>query len=62
MAPTSREAAAAVSLPSELDERIAALESHQECGEDFDPASLCWLFLLGVAIPAALLLIGWRLG
>jgi hypothetical protein len=47
------------SLPEELEQRISRLESGRECGEDFDPVSLCWLFVLGVLIPAGLLLIGW---
>jgi hypothetical protein len=43
----------------ELEHRISRLESGRECGEDFDPVSLCWLFVLGVLIPVGLLLIGW---
>ena len=46
-------------LPAELDERLRALETPDECGEDFDFASFCWLFALGVVIPAGLLMIGW---
>ena len=46
-------------LPEELEQRISRLESGGECGEDFDPVSLCWLFVLGVLIPVGLLLIGW---
>jgi len=30
------------SLPAELEHRISGLESGRECGDDFDPASLCW--------------------
>jgi hypothetical protein len=48
-------------LPAELEERIAALESGAECGEDFDRASLVWLLLLGVVMPVALLAAGWWL-
>lgn len=48
--------------PAELEERIAALESRAECGEDFDRTSLIWLLLLGVVIPAVLLAAGWWLG
>ncbi len=46
-------------LPAALELRLAALETGDQCGEDFDAASLLWLMLLGVALPAALLLIGW---
>jgi hypothetical protein len=46
-------------LPAELDQRIAALESGGQCGEDFDGASLRRLFVLGVLLPAGLLIIGW---
>jgi hypothetical protein len=46
-------------LPAELEHRISGLESGRECGDDFDPVSLCWLFVLGVLIPLGLLLIGW---
>ncbi len=46
-------------LPAALEKRLAALETGGQCGEDFDAASLLWLMLLGVALPAALLLIGW---
>ena len=46
-------------LPAELEQRISRLESGRECGDDFDPVSLCWLFALGVLIPVGLLLIGW---
>jgi hypothetical protein len=54
-----RDAVVPDSLPRELDERIAALESQRECGDDFDATSLCWLFFLGVLLPIILLLIGW---
>jgi hypothetical protein len=47
------------SLPPELEHRISGLESGRECGDDFDPVSLCWLLVLGVLVPAGLLLIGW---
>ena len=47
------------SLPEELEHRICGLESGRECGDDFDPVSLCWLLVLGILIPAVLLLIGW---
>jgi hypothetical protein len=46
---------------ADLEERIAALESPAECGEDFDRPSLGWLLLLGAVIPALLLAAGWWL-
>ena len=45
--------------PQELDDRIAALESGREAGEDFDARSWAWLIVLGILMPAALLLAGW---
>jgi hypothetical protein len=59
MQPTRSNAANSDSLPPELDQRIAELESRRECGDDFDVVSLCWLFFLGVVIPIVLLLVGW---
>ena len=50
---------AGASLPAELEHRIAELETGGQCGEDFDATSFFWLLLLGVVLPAALLLIGW---
>jgi hypothetical protein len=47
------------SLPAELEQRIAELETGGQCGEDFDSASLIWLLLLGIVLPAALLIAGW---
>jgi hypothetical protein len=55
----NRKAAVPDSVPLELQDRIAALEAHRECGDDFDFVSLCWLFALGVLIPIGLLLVGW---
>ncbi len=46
-------------LPAELERRIAALESGAETGADFDVASWVWMILLGVLLPALLLLWGW---
>jgi len=57
--PSPRGKTASPPLPEELEQRISRLESGGECGEDFDPVSLCWLFVLGVLIPVGLLLIGW---
>ena len=45
--------------PATLDERLAALESGRGLGEDFDERSWVWLVLLGVVVPALLLIIGW---
>jgi hypothetical protein len=45
--------------PPELEARIAALEHEAGQGLDFDAASWCWLLLLGVLLPAVLLLLGW---
>ena len=47
------------SLPAELEHRVSKLESGEECGEDFDGLSACWLVVLGIVIPAGLLLLGW---
>lgn len=45
--------------PAALEARLTALESGRETGEDFDLASLCWLALLGLVVPIALLAWGW---
>jgi hypothetical protein len=46
-------------LPAELEERIVALESQRETGDDFDARSWFWLIVLGVLTPVALLLLSW---
>ncbi|HUE09903.1 MAG TPA: hypothetical protein VMQ54_03145 [Steroidobacteraceae bacterium] len=46
-------------LPPELEARIAALEAAAPAA-DFDWASWFWMILLGIALPAILLIIGWR--
>ncbi len=46
-------------LPQELHDRISALETGREAGEDFDARSWVWLIALGVLMPAVLLLVGW---
>lgn len=56
---TTNGVASRASLPPELEHRIAELESAGQCGEDFDRVSFGWLLLLGIVLPAALLLIGW---
>jgi len=45
-------------LPPELEARIAAFESTAPTS-DFDGASWFWMILLGIAIPLALLAVGW---
>jgi hypothetical protein len=45
-------------LPPELEARIAAFESAAPTS-DFDGASWFWMILLGIAIPLALLVVGW---
>ena len=47
-------------LPEELEARIAALE-RADAREDFDRTSWVWMLLFGVALPAALAFLGWRL-
>jgi hypothetical protein len=56
---TDGRGSADASLPAELEHRIAELEAGGQCGEDFDSTSFFWLLLLGVVLPAVLLLIGW---
>jgi hypothetical protein len=46
--------------PATLEQRLAALESGQETGEDFDSLSWFWMILLGIVIPVVLLFVGWR--
>jgi hypothetical protein len=46
-------------FPAELEERIVALESEREVGDDFDARSWFWLILLGVITPVALLVMSW---
>jgi hypothetical protein len=55
-------ASAAPAAPADLEQRLAALERGHGCGEDFDRASWFWLVLLGVVIPALMLLAGWWFG
>ena len=43
----------------ELEQRLEALANGEQQGEDFDARSWAWLMLLGVILPAALILIGW---
>jgi hypothetical protein len=45
-------------LPPELEARIAAFENAPPTS-DFDRASWFWMILLGIAIPLALLVVGW---
>jgi hypothetical protein len=46
------------SLPPELEARIEEFERAAP-RPDFDAASWLWMMLLGIAIPLALLIIGW---
>jgi hypothetical protein len=45
--------------PATLEERLVALESGREMGEDFDFRSWVWMIVLGIVIPVVLLGIGW---
>jgi hypothetical protein len=47
-------------LAPELEARLATVEAHG-AHADFDRASWVWMVLLGVALPAVLLVIGWCL-
>lgn len=47
-------------LPPGLEERVTALEDPSRQGSDFDTLSWVWLILLGVVLPVALLVWGWR--
>jgi hypothetical protein len=49
---------ASAPLPPELEARIAAFEVGAP-RSDFDGASWFWMILLGVAMPAVLLALGW---
>jgi hypothetical protein len=49
----------APALPPELEARIAAFEKAAP-RTDFDLASWFWMIILGVAVPLALLIVGWR--
>jgi hypothetical protein len=46
-------------LEPELERRVRALEAGPDAGSDFDAASWFWMVLLGIALPAALLVWGW---
>ena len=58
--PRARSAPGSEQLPAELENRIAAIEAHS-ASADFDAASWAWMLLLGVALPAVLLVAGWVL-
>jgi hypothetical protein len=47
-------------LPAELARRIETLE-REEAVQDFDRRGWLWLILLGLVLPAALLILGWQL-
>ncbi|MDP9064517.1 MAG: hypothetical protein M3O06_01480 [Pseudomonadota bacterium] len=59
MAPPHGDIGARGALPPDLEHRIAELESGRQSGDDFDRASLLWLGVFGVLLPAALLCFGW---
>jgi hypothetical protein len=46
-------------LNPELERRIAALEQSDNQGRGFGAADWTWLALLGIVLPAALLIWGW---
>jgi hypothetical protein len=47
------------SIPAELERRLRLLENPANQGEDFDGSSWFWLLALGLALPVAILIIGW---
>lgn len=63
MAPAGNDASprAASRLPDGLEQRVAALEAAPGRNADFDAVSWAWLVLLGVVLPAALIVAGWWL-
>ncbi|MBS0614673.1 MAG: hypothetical protein JSS24_16005 [Proteobacteria bacterium] len=46
-------------IASDLETRLNALAAGEQQGEDFDARSWFWLVMLGMVIPALLLVIGW---
>ena len=48
----------AKALPAELEARLAALET-LAARSDFDGWSWFWMVLIGIVIPALLLVLGW---
>lgn len=42
----------------ELERRLAAVEADSDC-KDFDATSWLWMLLLGIIVPAGLLIAGW---
>jgi hypothetical protein len=48
------------SLPQELEARLSALETGT-ARTDFDAFSWFWMALLGILLPAVLLVVGWCL-
>jgi hypothetical protein len=51
---------AGAELAPDFEARLAAVEAHG-AGADFDRASWVWMLLLGVVLPAVLLVVGWWL-
>jgi len=56
--PQSAAAAQPPAFPADLEARIAAFERAEPAGE-FGWAGWFWMILLGVALPAGMLLAGW---
>lgn len=52
---------AGAALPAELEARLAAVEAAAGA-RDFDAVSWFWMILLGVVLPAALIVAGWLCG
>lgn len=48
-------------LPPELEARLPAVEE-ASVGADFDGPSWFWMLLLGIALPAVLIVAGWLAG
>ena len=48
-------------LPADLEARLAAVEA-ASVAADFDRSSWFWMILLGAALPAVLILVGWCYG
>lgn len=48
----------AQALPPELEQRIVALEASSGLERDFDAHSWLWMLILGVILPAVLIVVG----
>ena len=56
--PQSAETQLALALPPELEQRIVALEASSGLERDFDAHSWLWMLILGVILPAVLIVVG----